>query len=1149
MGILEEAPNYAAQAQLWQNYWANDEKQQAQRTAGPMAAAGDWEGAQRAALQRGQLPLYQDLQTLHDQSQARLAQQVLDATQAAKTPQQYHAILDTLGQHGIQGLSKYRIPAGGDFETTKAAALAEFGKYNDYIKRQREAAEEQRRVAKAAQDAADAEKSKHTFIGTITQPGVTRETVPEMSQPYWAAQPSGRPQGVAGVTAARGAPEISAATQLITPAEAPSLAQTMLAPSGPTSGLGQPIPAPTKEVGPERKSLAFVDEYGNVKYEPLPEGAEIEGKGSKKKSAAEYWTDYFKEADPTAPPDVIAERVRRQMQKDSAQVQMLHEVTGPEGERAKQGLTAISEARNAGKSSQDERLIKQYQQEHQGATWDEATAWLKGFKEKSSPEEREAALVRAEALRQGKPISEQDALEIVKGAGKQDPASVQILNGLMGPDHDKYVQALTEKSKADAAGKLPTGDIQLMEYYEKHHPEVPKEEMEAKKQEFAKSFKERSTEDERIIAKIQNEAKARSTIFNPVHVPTTEEAFDLIKSAGKQDPAAIQMLDRILGPEGPKVLAAIEARSRAEASGKPKSPIIEAATRIMNEHAHDIDGPMTFQEAYKLAAKEGHPQPLEAELFQAIKDNNPNLSFNDQLRLFTDLRTKLGEGEREKAKIAKEEGLNTLQTEAALAKAKREGIRPDLVYSATRDGKPGLVFVNPDTHEETFQAHPEGVGNVEKIGSAAKDGNAELTEVKRIMDEKKLNFTDALAERTRLTTHPSAALQAINTLHDEDKSLTPTDLLKKYAGLTAKSQSAAAIQTQNDFEERLHKDFPNATIPKTLVPGLYEAVKRGAVIVPTASGGVTTAEDFIGGSKAAQTAEKTDIAQQGLDLRQQQFGLSQAKFDFDKDLKTKNLDFLNRKFGWQQYTQGLDYVQKKKAMEALATQDAKAGLRISAGLTLTGHIKQLSDEASADPTATDQVIGWLASKGTWQNAKNELAEMFADPQGYAQSNKRSEKFIRIAMGLASLDAEVDRAYFQGQGNLAEETRKRLDALVLGLRNAPNTEVFLSGLNAFQGYVNEIVDTALPSEVLGKAEMTARRNRNLTDINEFRKQGNGFSPETPTAKDLDTMQFTRDDPELAKHLQEQRDSGALKVGDKFRIKQPDGSYKIFTVQGK
>ncbi len=151
------------------------------------------------------------------------------------------------------------------------------------------------------------------------------------------------------------------------------------------------------------------------------------------------------------------------------------------------------------------------------------------------------------------------------------------------------------------------------------------------------------------------------------------------------------------------------------------------------------------------------------------------------------------------------------------------------------------------------------------------------------------------------------------------------------------------------------------------------------------------------------------------------------------------------------------------------------------------------------------------------------------------------------MGLASLDAEVDRAYFQGQGNLAEETIKRLDALVLGLRNAPNTKVFLSGLNAFQGYVNEIVDTALPSEVLGKAEMATRRARNLEDINEFRKNGQGFSPEPPSAQDLNTMQFTATDKDLSQHLQEQKDSGALKPGDRFRIKQPDGSFKLFTVK--
>jgi hypothetical protein len=417
MGILDEAPNYAAQAQLWQNYWANEEKQQAQRTAGPLAASGDWAAAQRAALQRGQLPLYQDLQTLHDQSQAKLAQQVLDATQAAKTPQQYHAILDTLSQHGVPGLSKYRVPANGDFETTKAATLAEFGKYNDYIKAQQAAAAEQRREsemqlrwAQERRAAAEAAKSKATYLGTIAQPGVTQEAtpampkVPEGTQAMWGIKPLRSDLGAPSSAATIVDPSVSYAADpegaratipgaaIAYPDNGPtSLSQMMLAPSGPTTGLGQETPTPTvAKEGSERKSMVFADESGNVRYEPLPEGAEFEGKGNKaKQTRDEFWTDFYKQYYPNMSPQDRANAVKHQIDKESGQIQVMHALQAPEAEKNKEALQEAAEIRASGQKTKEQKLADEYQDIHHGSTREEALNWVKDFLTKEPPTEIE----------------------------------------------------------------------------------------------------------------------------------------------------------------------------------------------------------------------------------------------------------------------------------------------------------------------------------------------------------------------------------------------------------------------------------------------------------------------------------------------------------------------------------------------------------------------------------------------------------------------------------------------------------------------------------------------------------------------------------------------------------------------------------------
>lgn len=1215
MGILDEAPNYAAQAQLWQNYWANDEKQQAQRTAGPMAAAGDWEGAGKAALQRGQLPLYQDLHTLHEQSQSKLAQQVLDALSVAKTLQQYHTILDTLTQHGVPGLSKFRVPAGGDFETTKAATLAEFGKYNDYLKQQREAADNARkeselqlRWAQERRNAAEAAKSKATYLGTITQPGVARETAPAFPTPEqtdFASSQFVRPQGVPGVTEAFGDTNVSDTAQ-----QTPSLSEAMLASEGSAMGLGEPIQKETT-TGPERKSMIFSNEAGDVSYRDLPEGAEFEGngKGNKaKKSRDEFWTDFYKENYPNMSPKERADLVKHQIDKESGQVQVMHALQGPEAGANKAALQQAADIKASAHKSQDERLIKDYQDNHNGASWDEAANWLKEFKIKTSPEEREVALVRAEAAKRRTPISEADALEIVKGAGKQDPAAIQVLNGLMGPDHDKYVRALTEKSATELAGKQTVAGIQLAEYFKRNHPEIPEAERQAKAEEFAKNFNARDTEDERLMKRIQDEAAAKSTLFNPVHVPSTLEAYDLIEHAKKRDPAAIQMLDRILGPQGKEVLEAITAKSKAEsagklpsaqmqlmdyfqkahkdetpdqiaarvkefnehstederlikrfqkdaearstrlhpvhvptdveafdmikgarkqepaeiqkikgimgeksedwlkaiaakstaeAAGKSKAPAIEEANRIMAEHANDNEGPWTFTQALEAATKAGHPLTFDETLFKSIQEHNKNLPFNDQVRLFTDLKTKATEGEREKAKIAEEEGLTTLQTEGALAKAKREGLRPNLVYSATRDGKSGLVFVDPDTHEETFQAHPEGVGNVEKINGSAKTANAELEEVRKLQETMQLSFREALAERTRLTTHPSAELQVLNMLQGQHGSLTPDQLIRKRVELeTRASPKEAAIR-------KIMADHPGETYEDAMARA--SAANQLQPLTKNPETGGWVAHPISGSLNLRKLDERrvSDLKLMRDDLARDPRNAEMTPFQLDvaarAAIKQSGYDAMADSDGKIHYTvadNSAAAVAKQRAdtsslmahlRERVATdptlaaqmtwareatkQNTKTELRENQTYVVDAHVNRIFQLGggkdlehpidSRKREALDQALGFLHSKFGYRIWVGEISPTSDTPPA--------------AMELLSLkkalQAETGRLLSMGMtSNIAHEHAKELGEVVGELQEVPNVKALFHQLDAITGITSAVRNLPLLSTDPLEAQM-------------------------------------------------------------------------------
>jgi hypothetical protein len=189
----------------------------------------------------------------------------------------------------------------------------------------------------------------------------------------------------------------------------------------------------------------------------------------------------------------------------------------------------------------------------------------------------------------------------------------------------------------------------------------------------------------------------------------------------------------------------------------------------------------------------------------------------------------------------------------------------------------------------------------------------------------------------------------------------------------------------------------------------------------------------------------------------------------------------------------------------------------------------------------NKAIGWINSHGTVQDLRNELTYIVGNKEQYLANNPQAASYIKVAMGLATLGAEIDRPYLGGMGPVAEETRKRLDAILDGLKKAPNVAVLKSGLQSLKGYVNEIIDTALPSAIMNDKSMQAQRAKSLADNEKFRHEtgvdirGNGVDP----AK-ISQPVFRSDDADLKKHITEQIANGSLKSGDIIHIKNPDGT---------
>jgi len=303
--------------------------------------------------------------------------------------------------------------------------------------------------------------------------------------------------------------------------------------------------------------------------------------------------------------------------------------------------------------------------------------------------------------------------------------------------------------------------------------------------------------------------------------------------------------------------------------------------------------------------------------------------------------------------------------------------------------------------------------------------------------------------------------------------------------------------------------------------------------------------DAIAGAKAKSMEENLRIADAKL-------GLQKDRLDLAKKTQTERQDLLERKLVQLQDYQSLDHQSKLAMARGLASADAKMYPRISAGFTLMGHIQELDKTVRSDPKVTDEVVGWLSSFGAYQDMKNELAYIMSNESQYQKSTGRSTQFIKIAMGLASLDAEIDRAYFQGQGNLAEESRKRLDAMVLGLKKAPNAQVFLSGLNCLKGYVNEIIDTALPSDFARNPQIQAAHAKKVPELERFRHEFNnavsqGTAPGQPAVQmpanivsaHLNIPLFTQDDPNIKSTIDSQIKDGTLQHGQVIQVKTKDG----------
>jgi hypothetical protein len=387
-----------------------------------------------------------------------------------------------------------------------------------------------------------------------------------------------------------------------------------------------------------------------------------------------------------------------------------------------------------------------------------------------------------------------------------------------------------------------------------------------------------------------------------------------------------------------------------------------------------------------------------------------------------------------------------------------------------------------------------------------------------------------------------------------------TDLA--YQNLDIAKQRAKALQTtgqekdlQKFIERARNEGIRNTDLQ---LESLHTAIKNGGVVEVDPDTHYATVEGAWKGTKASNMADQVRIADAKLDLQKD-------RLDLAKKTQSERQDLLLRKFEQTKYAQSLDYQSKLAMAKAISAGDAKMYPRISAGYTAMAHLQKLDETARSNPELTNQVIGWISSKPSWQAVKDEIAAAFANKDQYMKSTGRSEQFMKIMQGLASLDAELDRTYFQGQGNLAEESRKRLDPLVMGLKNSPNAETFINGINCLKGYVNEIINTALPSDFARDPDIAKSHAESIPKIEKFRHEQRGLydtatqnfnaavSRATPPGSSpilmpnpsqgvnkINVPLFTQDDPDIKKHIDEQISAGTIQHGQTIHVKLKDGS---------
>ncbi len=415
MGVLDEVPNLADQSQKWSNYWQNQSKWESERAAGQALSSGNFEQAQKEAASRGNIGLYEDIHTIQQKRQLEVGQKMLAVVQSAKTPQQYHSLIDTLTQHGVAGLNKYRVPPGGDFDTTKNAALAELGQHTEYLKWQQE------------QAALEAEKRKATYRGIMTVPGVPRETpvgpmdMPQAGSAYAPVTPiPGEPgKTVTNAGAPTAQPPATMSIGDISSRLGSEMASRGLTPT--TTKLGEP--------GPERKYAYSTTAEGKPVLEDLPEGADFEGTGNKAKRSDYEIALERVNADPlnagkseTERARVAADIVKSMKQKDSSDVQMTKLFADPQMAEAANKLYAAKKGpqKTTAVERSADRISSAYEASHNG--------------EKMDPFQ---------------------ALTLAKQAIEKEPEGIQKLKMLMGPEHDKLLSVIEEDARAEGKIKQP----------------------------------------------------------------------------------------------------------------------------------------------------------------------------------------------------------------------------------------------------------------------------------------------------------------------------------------------------------------------------------------------------------------------------------------------------------------------------------------------------------------------------------------------------------------------------------------------------------------------------------------------------------------------------------------------------------------------